>query len=124
MAASDQLKSITDALRDYFEGISEFVSGDSDTVPMFVDVVPSLVYDEILTDGLRGEKLAANFTTGALVDTVQFVIGIKREFSLRSKSKAQFYVDAEVEYQTDSDYYEHLYPTYYNMYRGKAPEQT
>jgi hypothetical protein len=55
---------------------------------------------------------------------VQLVIGINREYSLRAKTKSQFYFDAEAESRTDANYYEHLYATYFNMYRGKSPEQT
>lgn len=120
----DQLKVITDALNGYFSAVEDYINGDSATLPMFEDVASLLRYDEIFNDAIRGEKLAANFTTGALVDTVQIVIGINREFNLRAKTKAQFYADASDEYAIESGYYSHLYPTYYNMFRGKSPEQT
>lgn len=120
----DQLKIITQAITGYFNDVAAYINGDSATLPMFEDVVPSFVYDEILRDALRGEKLSANFTTGALVDTVQMVIGINREFNLRAKTKTEFYLDSFDEYITDANYYAHLYPTYYNMFRGKSPEQT
>lgn len=123
-SAFDQLKTIMDALTGYFDNLATFASDDTQAPPMLEDVFVDMDYSEILKDAIRGENIAANFATGSLVDTVQIVISINREFSLRSKSKAQYYVDAESEYDTDSGYYSHLYPTYYNMFRGKAPEQT
>ena len=124
-SSADQLKTITSAIQNYFAGVSTYIGLVSfGPLPMFEDVVKVFVYDEILRDAIRGEKLSANFATGALVDSVQFIIGILREFTLRAKPKAQYWLDSQAEYGIDAGYYGHLYPTYFNMYRGKSPEQT
>jgi hypothetical protein len=123
MTSPVQLQEITTQLSTYFSRLQLYLNNPTNTPPSFEDFVELLNYEDVLTDALRGENRTASFVTGALADVVHIVIAIKREFNMRVKTKALYYVDGETDAAQVDDFYTALYAEYINFFRGAAPEQ-
>jgi hypothetical protein len=123
MASVDQLADIRDQLSDYYSQVSAFLSNASNTVPSFEDYVNLLKYEDILTDALGNKNSSASFTTGALMDTVHFVLAIKREFAMRASTKSTYYVNSTQDIDNNILQLESWYGEYFNYMRGTSPLQ-
>jgi hypothetical protein len=123
MSSALQLNDLATQLGTYNTQVQAFLTNPATAVPSFEDFIELLKYEDILTDALNDTTASANFTTGALVDTVQFVLGIIREFSMRSATKSAYYGDAIDDLGDKIASLEAWYGEYYNYFRGSSPIQ-
>ncbi len=118
----DQLKSYSLSMRDYYKALSAHFS-DSTNLPMFEDIVSTFDYSEIIKRAWENQKMSANFLTGSLVDTVHDIMAVQREFAIRVKTRASYFLDAPSDYISDADSYEAYYAINNNMFKGTSPDQ-
>jgi hypothetical protein len=123
MSSFTELKTITQTLRDYFDEVTKNLVSVGNALPSFEDFEAPLAYDMILTEAQQSSDRAASYSVGALVDSVYFTAAVLREFGMRTKTKAQYYQDADIDSGLTVDYIDGLYGRYLNYYRGTSPEQ-
>lgn len=123
MSSFTELDTLEEKLVDYFDKVLANVSDPTKALPSFEDYVLDLSYDVLLTEAQAGAQRAASYSTGALVDTVHLIAAIIREFNMRTKTKAQYFLDAEDDNARVIDFIEFLHAKYKNYLRGAAPEQ-
>lgn len=123
MSSITELRNITQQLSDYFSKLSLNLVNTANALPSFEDYSDLLVYDALYADAVFGTTRAASFTVGALADTVHQVIAVNREFAMRAKGKAFYFVDAQTDSGNDASAYDDMYGRYLNYMRGTSPEQ-
>lgn len=123
MSSFDELDTLEEKLVDYFDKVAANLASPAVALPSFEDYITDLSYDVLLTEAQAGAVRAANFSTGALVDTVHLIAAIQREFNMRSKGRIQYYADGEDDTSRTVNFIETLHAKYRNYLRGAAPEQ-
>ncbi len=123
MSSFTELDAFTDNLTEYLDLLSENYNDPTQTLPMFEDYIGNLNFDVLITEAQLGANGTANYTTGALVDTVHFIAAVLREFNLRSKSKGQYFVDGQDDIDRTADFLDYMNGLYTNFFKGKSPIQ-
>lgn len=118
----EQLKSITTNLNGYFAAVALFIANPASAVPSFEDY-SDMSFDAILTDAIQAFDTAPSYALGATVDLCHIAMAINREFGMRAKTKAAYFLDAQVDANTSADLFIDLYARYLNYFRGTSQEE-
>lgn len=115
------LQSFTVAMTTYFEAIAAYIDDPvTNLLPSFETTVNGFDYSVILAEALQGQNDNCSWRTGALVETVHLIVAIQREFTIRQKSKFEYYTDSQADSTLDASYYNALFPKLFSFYRGTS----
>jgi hypothetical protein len=119
-SAVGQAETANDTLAGFFSDLNKFVRDLTGATlpPEFSDLVDSLDYSELLRMTTSRVSDAASFENGAAIENVHLMVAIVREYNLRSKSKLDYYNDAQSDYLSESTYYSAAKVFWVNMISG------
>jgi len=124
MSSFNELDVFDTQLTNYFTALATNFGNPASTLPSFEDYSTTLSYDVLLTEAQAGAIRAASYSTGALVDSVHMIAAIQREFNMRTKTKAQYFLDAQDDMNRVVDFIGFMRHKYSNYMRGTTPEQS
>lgn len=124
MSSFSELATLETQLTTYFTALSANFANPALAMPSFEDYIGALGYNVLLTEAQAGAQRAASYSTGALVDTVHMIAAIQREFNMRVKTKAQYFLNANEDTNKVVDFVEFMSAKYSNYMRGTTPEQS
>ena len=104
-SAVGQAESSNDKLAKFFSDLNKFVKDLTGTVlpPEFDDVATALDFSELHRMSTSRVADSASFENGAAIENIHLMVAINREFNLRSKTKLDYYSDAENDYLQESN---------------------
>ena len=117
----DQAGTINTNLAQYFDSMQKFSSSSDGSAPLpdfNKDVIEGIDYSELLRMTTTCASDAASYTNGAAIENVNHMVALNREFGLRSKTKLQYYADAQSDYLNESNFYAAMSTFWTNMMIG------
>jgi hypothetical protein len=113
------------AFSQFYAALEAFLLGNSTTCPEFSDYTSQVNYTELHRIALTSQIGSANYPGGAAVENVHHMAAVTREYSIRQKSKADYYADGQTDSGNESSYYSAMSSYYTNMLQGiYAPGST
>lgn len=110
-------------LNAYFKALSLNLTSTANPLPSFEDYNQLLVSDSTMVAAQAGASQGASYAIGALVDHAHLLAAIDREFNMRAKPRALYFVDGHDDIIKLLDYISFMRGSYYNYIRGKSLEQ-
>lgn len=123
MTPLQELDNTQTQLHTYFNALELNFTSTANPLPSFEDYNQLLDNSTTITAAQDGASRGASFAIGALVDHAHLVAAIQREFNMRAKSRALYFVDGQDDINKVLDYISFMHGSYTNYIRGKAPEQ-
>lgn len=101
------IKELTDsyaAVVEYYTAVLSYLNTPSSIPPLMSSYIGKVQYTELLTKALSGTGTQSNFANASTVDSVHRYAGIVRDFSLRNKTRTDYYNDAKNSAYSDMEY--------------------
>jgi hypothetical protein len=119
-SAIGQAETANSLLAEYFNNMNKFLLDSTGAVlpPDVETFINSLDYSELhrLTS-IRATD-ASSYENGAAIENIHQMVAVIREYSLRRKSKNDYYVDGASEALTESNFYSTSKVFWVNMLNG------
>jgi len=106
-SAVGQAQTIYNQLAQYFADMTTYhLNGGA--CPDFSTYITSIDYSEIyrVTDQAQGGS--ASYPNGSAIESIHHIMAVLREYTLRTKTKAAYYLDGQGDATNESDYYSTL----------------
>lgn len=119
-SAIGQSETANNALAGYFAALSTAMEDDTGAqpIPSTDDLVAEFDYSELLRMATTRASDSASYENGAAVENIHMMAAIDREYSLRTKSKLDYYTDAAAEFLDESNFYATMKVYWVNMLNG------
>jgi hypothetical protein len=106
-SVTEQISAIFSALSSYAGSKATAVAG-SGSFPGFTSMIPSLDASELDRYSNEAATSTANYSAGMAADATHLVAAALREYTIRARSKSDYYSNAVRELQTESGYYDSM----------------
>lgn len=106
-SVTEQISAIFAALSSYASSKSTAVSG-SGSFPGFTSMMANLDASELDRYSNEAANSAANYSAGSAADATHLAAAALREYTIRTRSKSDYYSNAVNELQTESGYYDSM----------------
>jgi hypothetical protein len=100
-------------VEDMFGALTKFAKDaqaglDAGVFPSVSDIATKFDTSQLNTYANAMKNMPANFMTGSAVETVHLAAAVMREYGMRVKGKADYYLDNASHTAQESDYYDSL----------------
>lgn len=125
-SATGQSQNANTLLASYFNDLYKYLADTtgSVTAPDFSSVSDGFDYSELLRMATVRAGDAASYESGAAVENVNTMVAITREFTMRQKTKVDYYADGGIDAMNESNFYAAMKSFWVGMLNGNYKEGT
>lgn len=100
-----QVKEYFTLMSKYFEDCAAYYQSPTGEPPLFMELLSDIKYYQVLTESLNLTKSQPSMVSGALIESASSALATLREAGMRSKTRSDFFAEAEADAGLDSKFY-------------------
>lgn len=109
---------------DYYQNTGNYYQNPVGEAPLFMELLPNINYQQVITESNNLRTNNPSMVSGALIESANSMFSILREASLRSKTRADFWAESELDTSQDSEFYSGQSQLMVSYIQGRNPNQT
>lgn len=103
--AHNEAKEFFAQMSGYFTKLQDYARSTDSEQPLFLELLPTLEFAQLVTDSQRLAKGNPNMVSGALIESTSAMFATLREAGMRAKIRSDFFAEAEGSAAEDSKFY-------------------
>lgn len=119
-----QIKAFYSLMSKYYSDTGAYYGNPTGAAPLFIELLPDINYTQVITESSQLRTNHPTMVSGALIESANSMFAVLREASLRTKTRADFWAESELDTSQDSDFYSNHGHLMVSFIKGKNPNQT
>ncbi len=118
-----QVQAYFQAMSDYYDKTGNYYGTPTGAAPLFMELLSKISFTQVVTESNQIASSSPSMISGALIESANSMFATLREASLRAKTRADFWAEAETDTSLDSQFYSEQSQMMAAYIRGKNPSQ-
>lgn len=94
-----------DSMSNYFASTRSYYQDANTAPPNFMEILGDMKFTQLINESQKYAKGNPSMVSGALIESTNAIFAVMREAGMRSKTRSDFFADAEGSASTDSNFY-------------------